>query len=82
MGTPKDAQRIDAFKNFVRHVGGVSWTSGTLKISPRAIRRMMASEPPPVSLLEELTALALEWGATKLARQLAEAARWPGQADA
>jgi len=75
MGTPKDAQRIAAFRNFVRHIGGVQRAVDHLGIGERAIRRMISTEPPPAAMLERLASeVAADPRAVKLARQLATAA--------
>ena len=76
MSTPKDHQRVRAFRAFAKHVGGAAGARARTGVGQRSIERMIAGkQPPPVGLLSRCAGFALADGNHELAAALQDAAR-------
>ena len=70
MSTPKDRQRTEAFRAWLKHIGSIEAAQAATGINTRSLERMRAGKkPPPVALLQAL-ALLEKRRAPNIARQL------------
>lgn len=75
MPTPKDDERIDAFRRFVNWLGKDADAAAFLDMDPRGVKRLRTIKPAPATLLEQCARLADERGNAALAARLFDAAQ-------
>lgn len=75
MSTPKDRDRIAAFRGFVDKMGTVDDAAALLDMDRRQVNRMRTTRPAPPRLLEKCARWADQQGWDKQAARLFDAAQ-------
>lgn len=75
MPTPKDEERVDAFRRFVNWNGKDADAAALLDMDARQVKRLRTIKPAPPALLEECARTADARGNAALAARLFDAAQ-------